>query len=198
MSAVLHPFIFDSNLDEDAILVEIRRDLTLAMSECRAQKYLGLIVDSKLTFYDHIEYIKRKVAKRIGAMYRSKSLLPLKFRKMFANALMLPQFDYLDIIWSKTFKYRLNELDILYKKVAKIALNVDIRESSSEVYKKMAWLPLHLRRQLHLSSYMYRIINETCPQHFTDKFTYISGGSRDGDNCNLYTKNPSHTRNSTI
>ena len=62
----------------------------------------------------------------------------------------------------------------------------------------MAWLPLHLRRQLHLSSYMYRIINETCPQHFTDKFTYISGGSRDGDNCNLYTKNPSHTRNSTI
>ena len=72
--------------------------------------------------------------------------------------------------------------------MAKIALNVDIRESSSEVYKKMAWLPLHLRRQLHLSSYMYRIINETCPQHFTDKFTYISGGSRNGDNCNLYTK----------
>ena len=46
---------------------------------------------------------------------------------MFANALKLPQFDYLDIIWSKTFKFRLNELDILYKKVAKIALNIDIR-----------------------------------------------------------------------
>ena len=46
---------------------------------------------------------------------------------MFANALMLPLFDYLDIIWSKTFRYRLNELDILYKKVAKIALNIDIR-----------------------------------------------------------------------
>ena len=39
-----------------------------------------------------------------------------------------------------------------------------------------------------MSSYMYRIINETCPQHFIDKFTYISGGSRNGDNCNLYTK----------
>ena len=52
----------------------------------------------------------------------------------------------------------------------------------------MAWLPLHLRRQLHLSSYMYRIINENCPQHFTEKFSYISGRSRDGDSCNLYTK----------
>ena len=171
----------------------VSNDLTLVICESKSQKYLGLIVDSKLTFYDHIEYIKKKVAKRIGAMYRSKNLLPLKFRKMFANALMLPQFDYLDVIWSKTFKYRLKELDILYKKVAKIALDVKVRESSIEVYKNMDWLPLHLRRQLHLSAYMYRIINENCPRHFIGKFAYISGGSRDGDNCNLYTqKSKSH------
>ena len=57
---------------------------------------------------------------------------------MFANALMLPHFDYLDIIWSKTFKDRLKELDTLYKKVAKIALDVNVRESFAEVYKNMA------------------------------------------------------------
>ena len=80
------------------------------------------MVDHKLTFSDHIDYVKKKVGKRIGAMYRSKSLLPIKYRKMFANSLILPQFDYLDIIYCKTGKLRLNELDILYKKVAKIAL----------------------------------------------------------------------------
>ena len=112
---------------------------------------------------------------------------------MFANALMLPHFDYLDIIWSKTSKNKLSELDIIYKKVAKIALDVTVREASIEVYKNMNWLPLHLRRQLHLSTYMYRILNETCPKHFIGKFTYISGGSRDGENCNLYTqKSRSH------
>ena len=121
-------------------------------------------------------------------MYRSKNLLPLKFRKMFANALMLPHFDYLDVIWFRTFKKKLNELDIVYKKVAKIALDVDVRESSVEVYKNMSWLPLHLRRQLHLTSYMYRILNEVCPKNFVGKFNYISGGTRDGENCNLYTK----------
>ena len=180
--------IFDSHPNNDVVFVPVKNDLTLVICECKSQKYLGLIVDNKLTFYDHIEYIKKKVSKRIGALYRSKNLLPLKFRKMFANALMLPQFDYLDIIWSKTFQYRLKELDILYKKVAKIALDVNVRESSIEVYKNMAWLPLHLRRQLHLSTYMYRIVNEICPKHFTGKFAYISGGSREGENCNLYTK----------
>ena len=126
-------------------------------------------------------------------MYRSKNLLPLKFRKMFANALMLPHFDYLDIIRSRTYKKRLRDLDIIYKKVAKIALDVHNRERSIEVYKNMGWLPLHLRRQLHLSSYMYRIVNEACPRQFVGKFSYISGGSRDAENCNLYTpKSRSH------
>jgi len=185
--------MLDSKPTLDAILVEIRDDLTLVICEVKSHKYLGLIVDSRLTFNEHIDYIKKKVSKRIGAMYRSKNLLPLKFRKMFANALMLPHFDYLDTIWSRTYKKRLGELDIMYKKVAKIALDVNIRERSIDVYKNMGWLPLHLRRQIHLSSYMYRIINETCPKHFIRKFSYISGGSREAENCNLYTpKSRSH------
>ncbi|KAL5248062.1 hypothetical protein ACHWQZ_G017289 [Mnemiopsis leidyi] len=185
--------IFDSSNNLDDIPIEIKNDVTLVVHERKSQKYLGLIVDNKLNFYQHIEYIKKKVSKRIGAMYRSKSLLPLKFRKMFANALMLPHFDYLDIIWCKTYKTKLKELDITYKKVAKIALDVNPKESSISVYKQMGWLPLHLRRQLHLSNYMYRIVNENCPKHFIGKFTYISGGSRGGENCNLYTqKSKSH------
>ena len=40
---------------------------------------------------------------------------------------------------------------------------------------------------------MHRIINETCPRQFIGKFNYISGRSRDGENCNLYT-NKSRSR----
>ena len=87
----------------------------------------------------------------------------------------------------QTTKAKLKELDILHKKVAKIALDYDILERSKKVYEDMKWLPLHLRRQLHLSTYMYKILNGTSPSQFIDKFVYISGGTRDGDNCNLYT-----------
>ena len=74
------------------------------------------------------------------------------------------------------------------KKVAKIALGVDKTESSINVYKDMKWLPLHLRRQVHLSMYMFKIIKGESPSNFMNKFKFISGGSRDGANCNLYTK----------
>ena len=49
----------------------------------------------------------------------------------------------------------------------------------------MKWLPLHLRRQLHLSSYMHEIINGQAPPAFVSKFAYVSGGSRDAERCNL-------------
>ena len=155
--------------------------------EVKTVKYLGLMLDNKLRFGEHIDYIKKKVLKRIGAMYRASSLLPIKHRKMFANSLMLPQFDYLDTVYSRANKTKLGELDIIYKKVAKIALGVSRTESSIVVYNDMKWLPLHLRRQLHLSSYMYKIVNGNCPNEFKDKINYISGGTREGTNCNLTT-----------
>ena len=184
--------IFDKAPECESIHIKCNSfDFTIEETKC--EKYLGLMIDNNLNFGEHIEYIRKKVAKRIGALYKSKPLLPIKFRKMFVNALMLPQFDYLDIIWSRTVQYRLNKLDILYKRVAKIALNYPILESSHKVYKDMKWLPLQLRRQLHLSSYMYKILNEKCPIQFIDKFRYVSGGTRNADKCNLYTiKSKSH------
>ena len=185
--------IFDRLTELDSISLTLENGSVCTVNETKSQKYLGLMIDNLLNFQDHIEYVKSKVAKRIGALYRSKNLLPLKYRKMFVNALMLPQFDYLDIIWCRAAKTRLNSPDILYKKVAKIALDVNIREPSVNVYRDMKWLPLHLRRQLHLSSYMYKIINGLAPPVFTNKFAYISGGSRDAEMCNLYIpKSKSH------
>ena len=84
---------------------------------------------------------------------------------------------------------------MLYKKIAKIVLDVPQTESSINVYRDMKWLPLHLRRQLHLSNYMFRIINDNCPTNFMNKFSYVSGGSRNGDRCNLYLNKSTSNKN---
>ena len=51
----------------------------------------------------------------------------------------------------------------------------------------MERLPLHLRRQVYLSSYISKIIKGQGPSNFNNIYSYISGGSRDETNCNLYT-----------
>ena len=121
--------------------------------------------------------------------------VPININTTFANALIFPHFDYLDTIYGRASKTKLNELDILYKKVAKIALGVDKTESSINVYRDMKWLPLYLRRQVHILLYMSKVIKGECPNNFINKFKYISGGSRDGSNCNLYTPKSPNLKN---
>ena len=180
--------IFDTEKCCRPLNIAIQSLGMITIYECKSKKYLGLMVDHQLKFDKHVDYVKKKVCKRIGALYRSKSLLPLKYRKMFVNALMLPQFDYLDIIYGRAGKTKLFELDLLYRKVAKIALNVDKQESTLKVYHDMQWLPLHLRRQVHMATYMHKIIHEEAPIKLDDKFQYTSGGSRSAETCNLYLK----------
>ena len=82
--------IFDQHPENELILVNDE----ILIYECKVKKYLGLTIDHKLSFADHEDNVKNKVSKRINTMYKSKSILPLKYRKMFANALVLPVFDY--------------------------------------------------------------------------------------------------------
>ena len=127
-----HFMVFDSSVVKGEFSLILNNEI-VKITEKKSKRYLGLMVDNKLNFHDHIDFIKKKVAKRIGAMYRSKSLLPVKYRKMFANALVLPYFDYLCIIWYRTDQTKLTELDILHRKVAKIALDYKPRTESIKV-----------------------------------------------------------------
>ena len=81
--------------------VKIHIGNNYAIKECKSYKYLGLMVDNLLKFDIHLDYIKKKMKKRIGAMYRGSTLLPVKYKKMSAYSLVLPHFDYLDTIYGR-------------------------------------------------------------------------------------------------
>ena len=60
--------IFDNSDQLDTINITIDEDYTFTIKEqkVRIKKYLGLVLDHKLKFDEHIAYIKKKVAKRIN------------------------------------------------------------------------------------------------------------------------------------
>ena len=73
--------------DNIKFAVKINLGNGYSIEECKSIKYLGLIVDNLLKFDLHIYHIKCKIEKRIGAMYRGSSLLPIKYRKMLLMVL---------------------------------------------------------------------------------------------------------------
>ena len=184
--------VFDKNESLDIIFIQ-RGGKTEHIKETKSIKYLGLIVDCCLAFKGHIGSILNKITKKIGAMYRSKYLLPLRYRKMFANSLMLPHFDYLDIIYNKASQYTLKKLDVVHRKIAKIALDVKVTNNKKDTYVKMNWLPLQLRRQTHLATIMFKVINGIAPPSVYGLFNYCSG-SRSSEQCNLAIDSRATTR----
>ena len=100
-------------------------------------KYLGVTLSSNFTWTEHIEHVSTKINQRLGLLRRIKSLLSRSAGILFFNSLILPMFDYADIVWGdKDNAVLMNNLKLLKNKAAKTILD---RPFHSDL------LPMHLK-----------------------------------------------------
>ena len=80
--------------------IEIDGKIIERISQC---KFLGLIVDDKLTWKCHIDYICSKVSKLIGILIRARKILPICSLITLYNSLLNPYFTYRINIYGEHF-----------------------------------------------------------------------------------------------
>ena len=99
---------------------------------------------------DYLTDISRKINQCIGLLRRVKAFPSVKDRLTLYNSLILPLFDYADIIWGdKNNSTLMDQLQILQNKAAKTILDAPLLFSSTEALSKLHWYPLTHRRFLH-------------------------------------------------
>ena len=62
-------------------------------------KFLGAILDEKLTFKEHIEYVAKKLSIGIGFLYRAREALNYKQLTLLYNAILVPHINYCNLVW---------------------------------------------------------------------------------------------------
>ena len=103
-----------------------------------------------MSWGDHVDAISMKINQRIGLIRRIRNLLPLQVRVAFHIALILPLFDYGDVIWGdKNNDTIMSELQILQNKAAKVMLGHPPRSLSTEALKSLNLKSLSTRRFFH-------------------------------------------------
>ena len=80
-------------------------------------KFLGVLIDNNLSWKNHIEYIAKKIAKRVGIIKRIRHTLPLKTLNTLYNTLILPYLNYCNIIWANNKPSCLRQLLMLQKRL---------------------------------------------------------------------------------
>ena len=116
-----------------------------------------------MSWADHVDAISMKINQRIGLIRRIRNLLPLQARVALYNALILPLFDYGDVIWGdKNNDTIMSELQILQNKAAKVMLGQPPRSSSTEALKSLDLKSLSTRRFFHRCIAIHKcLIGET-------------------------------------
>ena len=61
-------------------------------------KYLGLIVDDKLKWEEHIEYISSKIIRNIGVLKRTRAFIPQHSLQTIYRTMIEPYFRYCNIV----------------------------------------------------------------------------------------------------
>lgn len=82
-------------------------------------KYLGLVIDSSLTWIDHLELIKKKVRPFLALLRRSHYLLEMPMRRSVYYAHIHPHFLHLASVWGAAVGSRVEQLTVMQNKAVR-------------------------------------------------------------------------------
>ena len=79
-------------------------------------KFLGVILDDRLSWKYHFDYVSSSISKGIGILHKLKNTLPNDVLFMLNNTLVLPYVNYCNIVWGNGNIPSINNILKLQKK----------------------------------------------------------------------------------
>lgn len=163
--------IFDKYLQND-----ITFNIILNNTEIKRvyeAKYLGLLIDSKLTWHSHIDKIKNKIRPIMFAIRRLRDFLHPQALKNIYNAHILNHITYLNPIWSCATSTKINELKRLQNKAIKAIYRLPYLYPTRNLYTiENNLLPIDVINQIQLTLLIFKIKNNYIKHNFEIKFRH--------------------------
>ena len=98
-------------------------------------KFLGVIVDNKLTWTQHINELCNKVPKGIGIIRKvCHNLLNRKTLVNLYYTFIFPYLSYCNIVWGRAANVHLSRIFLLQKKILRCIFNVGYREHTAPLF----------------------------------------------------------------
>ena len=82
-------------------------------------KFLGVIIDDKLNFVNHIAYIKNKISKGMGIIYKARKFLNKSILVNLYNSFVYPYLIYCIEVWGNVYNIHLEPLLKLQRKIVR-------------------------------------------------------------------------------
>jgi len=138
-------------------------------------KYLGVIIDSKLNFNEHVDYICKKANTTRAFVHRNTKNCPMKVKALEYKTLVRPQLEYASSVWALHTHCIIDRIEAVQRRAARSTMkdwsrpsnqsavsgttHTFVRGSPSSMIQYLSWDSLKERRLRSRVTVMYRIVH---------------------------------------
>ena len=145
----------------------------------RSAKYLGVVIDSQLTWTDHITELSSRLSSRLYILRKLVQILIFNNFNCIYYAIFQSCIDYCLSVWGTTSEKHLNHLQKLQKRAARIVTqNLNWDESSISIIRNLGWQTIRERYEFLTCCITYNARNNLAPNYISDLFFLRCGTSQ--------------------
>ena len=139
------------------------------IEEVEKTKFLGVILDNKLKWNAHIDYITRKISKSVSILKMVKYTFPGDILKTLYYTLIYPYYTYCNIIWCSAANLHLEPLVKLQKKAIRIICKAGYLDHTDPLFSKLNLLKVQDIYDLSCAKFLYQCHNSNIYSYFLTK-----------------------------
>ena len=137
--------------------------------ESNQDELLGVIIDNKLTFEDHIRNLCKKVSNKLYALSRISHLLDHEKLRILMRAFIYSQFQYFPLTWMFYSRKLNNSINTLQERAPRITYR-DQSSSFESLLKKDSSTTIHVKNLKVMLSEMFKTKTYQNPDFMREVF----------------------------
>ena len=133
-------------------------------------KVLGVYIDHMLSWSKQIGMVKKRATNIIRKIHRINKFLPLKLKLTLYNTLIVPVFNYADIIWGGCNKKQAKRLQVSQNFAVRSILGKGKYDSGKKALRELNMLNLEQRRVVHESVFAHKGLSDNLPKNIQNRY----------------------------
>ena len=138
----------------------------------KVSKFLGVLIDEKLSWKQHINDVSTKISKSIGILFKFRGIVkqPL-LKQLYLSFIHYIHLNYVNTAWESTYKSKLEGLYGNQKHAACIINFKDIFVHVQPLLHEKKALDIFQINLFHITSFMFECKKKIAPAIFHNLFT---------------------------
>ena len=148
----------------------------ICIEQVKSTKYLGIHIDRELKWDMHIENMCQKIGRLVSFLGRLRYTINESNLNIIYKSVILPHFDYGDLVWQSASKSSLLLLQKLQNRAGRIIMRINPYShiSTQHVHDTLVWDFLDKRYKKHLYIMMYKVLQNLTPNYMLDNISLRS------------------------